>query len=95
MSLLSEFLAITSGWRSVSPPNSAPLFVAFANPGIAGLPGAALPHPHHLDQRRPEQLVERGIFPPLALPLGAATVVPPHSQKCFGILPPTPGRRGH
>src|SRR5664279_472965 len=62
-----------------------------ASPGLAGLPGAPLPVPHYLDQRRPEPQLERGVFPALALPLGVAAVISADPETGFGALPTTLG----
>src|ERR1700687_3258622 len=63
-------------------------------PGLADLPGAPLPVADHLDQRRSEPQLERGVFPALALPVGTAAVVPPDPETRLGLLPATAGRRG-
>src|SRR5580658_1907092 len=62
---------------------------------VADLSRAPLPDSDHLDQWRPEPQLERGVFPPLALPVGATAVVSAYPATCFGLLPATPGRRGH
>jgi len=38
-----------------------------ASSGLAGVFGATVPVPHHLDQRRPQSQLERGVFSALAL----------------------------
>src|SRR5262249_6692299 len=65
-----------------------------ASPRLAGLPRAALFDAHHLDQRGPEPKLERGVFSPLPLSVGAARVVPAYSEASLGVLPATADRCG-
>ncbi len=94
MSLLSGF-SPSPRTGAVSFPSSARSARCAASARFPGLPGPALPDSYHLGQRRPEPQLERGVFSPLALPLGAAAVVSTDLEARFGVLPPTSGRRGH
>src|SRR5579863_3441479 len=62
---------------------------------FADLSWAPLSDSYHLDQRRPEPQLERGVFSSLALPLGAAGVVSADPATRPGVLPAASGRRGH
>lgn len=79
--------------RCVSPTTYLPARGA-ASARFAGLFGAALFDSDPLDQRRPEPQLERGIFSPFPLPVGAATVVSADPEAGFSVLPATAGRRG-
>jgi hypothetical protein len=84
MSLLAAFLAIVQDWRSVFPQQRT-FGRGATSARVADLSGAPLPDLYHLDQRRPEPQLERGVFPPLALPVGAAAVVSADLETCFGL----------
>src|ERR1039458_5223603 len=64
-----------------------------ASPGLPGVLGPPLPHPHHLDLRRPASQLERRVFSAFPLRLAAPGVVSTHSPTRPGVLPGTVGGR--
>jgi hypothetical protein len=94
MSLLSEFLVLTQGWRTVFPQQRTFQRAVRQTLDSPGVPGTPRPVAHYLDQGRPESQLERGIFLALALPVGAARVVSAESEAGPGLLPATAGRSG-